>query len=259
MRNLFDLTGKVAVVTGGANGLGADHVKGYAFYGADVAIIDLPGVDFSKSVASVEAFGRKVKTYECDVTNEAKVKETVEQIVKDFGKIDILLNNAGVGVGGEITTMDLARWNRTLEINVTGYMLMCKYVVPHMKEAGYGKIVMMASADAFIGEKNPLLQRTPYQTSKGAVVALVQSLGCYLAQFGITVNGIAPGTIRTDQSETTLLRHQWFVDHYESKSPQNRFGDREEIIGTVIYLSSDASSHTVGRVIITDGGYTLNS
>ncbi|MGI6508326.1 MAG: SDR family NAD(P)-dependent oxidoreductase [Saccharofermentanales bacterium] len=147
--------------------------------------------------------------------------------------------------------MDLARWNRTLEVNVTGYMLMCKYVVPHMKEAGYGKIVMMASADAFIGEKNPLLQRNALPDVKGAVVALVQSLGCYLAQFGITVNASLPGTIRTDQSETTLLRHQWFVDHYESKSPQNRFGNREEIIGTVIYLSSDASSHTVGRVIIT--------
>jgi len=258
MKNLFDLTGKVAVVTGGTKGLGLESAKGYAFYGADVAVIDLPDADSTEIVSEIEKLGKKVKVYGCDVSNEDNVKETVESIIADFGKIDILLNNAGIGVGlGDIFSLEREKWDKSISVNVTGYMLMCKYVAPHMRDAGYGKIVMMASADAFLGDKNPLRQRLSYQVGKGGVVAMVQALGCYLAQYGITVNGIAPGTIPTDQSRPTLMANKDFVKMYETRSPQSRFGEQDELVGTVIYLSSDASSHTVGRVIIVDGGLQL--
>lgn len=257
MKDLFNLKGKVAVVTGASSGLGRSAALAYAEYGADVAVL---GIDINKLddvKEEIEKKGRKAIAIKCDVTNEEEVKSAVKQIIKEFTYIDILLNNAGVAVPGGVETLKEEDWDKSFNVNVKGMYLMSKYIIPGMKERKYGKIVNIASVNAIIADKNDVFIRHSYNASKAAVLGLTTGMACSYAKYGITVNAIGPALFKTGMTENTLFKSEEFLNGYNMLNPSSRPGKEGELNGTVLYLSSDASSYTQGQFIVVDGGGTL--
>ena len=257
MKDLFNLKGKVAVVTGASSGLGRSAALAYAEYGADVAVL---GIDINKLddvKEEIEEKGRKAIAIKCDVTNEEEVKSAVNQIIKEFTHIDILLNNAGVAVPGGVETLKEEDWDKSFNVNVKGMYLMSKYIIPGMKERKYGKIVNIASVNAIIADKNDVFIRHSYNASKTAVLGLTTGMACSYAKYGITVNAIGPALFKTGMTENTLFKSEEFLNGYNMLNPSSRPGKEGELNGTVLYLSSDASSYTQGQFIVVDGGGTL--
>ena len=256
--NLFDLTGKIAVVTGASSGLGADAAKAYAEYGADVALF-ARRKDVLESVASdiEKTTGRKTLAVECDVSKEDDVKKAIEEVISHFGKIDILLNDAGVAVPGTVEQLTVESWDKSMDINVKGMFLMAKYVIPYMRKQKYGKIVNIASVNAIVADKPMELARHVYNTSKAAVRGLTMGMAASYGVDNITVNSIGPGLFETEMTKDTLFKAQAFMKMYKDLDPQSRAGCKGELNGTVIYLSSDASSYVTGQHIIVDGGFSI--
>ena len=257
MKDLFNLKGKVAVVTGASSGLGRSAALAYAEYGADVAVL---GIDINKLddvKEEIEKKGSKAIAIKCDVTNEEEVKTAVNQIIKEFTHIDILLNNAGVAVRGGVETLKEEDWDKSFNVNVKGMYLMSKYIIPGMKERKYGKIVNIASVNAIIADKNDVFIRHSYNASKAAVLGLTTGMACSYAKYGITVNAIGPALFKTGMTENTLFKSEEFLNGYNMLNPSSRPGKEGELNGTVLYLSSDASSYTQGQFIVVDGGGAL--
>lgn len=255
--NLFDLTGKVAVVTGASSGLGAQAALCYAEAGADVAILARRVEKLEEVKENILKTGRRVLAVECDVTNEESVKKAVNKVLEEFGHIDILLNNAGVAVRGGVDSLSIEDWDKSFNTNVKGMFLMSKYVVPGMIMQQYGKIVNVASVNAIIADKSDTFIRHSYNASKAAVVGLTKGMACSYAKHGITVNAIGPGLFETGMTENTLFKSEEFLNGYNMLNPSNRPGRRGEVNGTVLYLSSDASSYIQGQFIVIDGGAAL--
>jgi len=254
MKNLFDLTGKVAVVTGASSGLGADAAEAYAQYGADVALLARRKEKLEETAKRVEALGRKALSVTCDVTDEESVSQAIEQVIAEFGKIDILLNNAGVAVSGAVDQLSLEAWNKALATNMTGIFLMSKYVIPHMKANGGGKVVNIASINAVIADKVPELARHSYNATKAGVRGLTMGMAASYGMDNITVNSIGPGLFESEMTENTLFKHEGFMAAYNMQSPMGRPARRGELNGTIIYLSSDASSYVNSQHILVEGG-----
>lgn len=254
---LFDLTGKVAVVTGASSGLGALAARAYAEAGADVALL-ARRIDHLKEVeAAIEAQGHRALSVECDVTQEEEVKAAIAKVKEEFGRIDILLNNAGIAVRGGVDTMTEADWDRSMDVNVKGIFLVSKYVVPLMKEQKYGKIVNTASVNALIVDKQDMFIRHSYNASKAAVVGLTRAMAGSYGQYGITVNAIGPGLFESEMTRDTLFKSEEFLKGYNHQNPTGRPGREGELNGTILYLSSDASSYVQGQFILVDGGAAL--
>ena len=254
MANLFDLTGKVAVITGASSGLGADAALAYAEAGADVALLARRGEKLNEVKAGLEKTGRKILAVGCDVTKEDSVQAAVGTVLKEFGHIDILLNNAGIAVRGGVDSMSVEEWDRSFDTNVKGIFLVSKYVVPQMKERGYGKIVNIASVNAVIADKNDTFIRHSYNASKSAVLGLTKGMACSYARYGITVNAIGPALFESEMTAGTLFKSEAFLQGYSAMNPAGRPGNKGELNGTVLYLSSDASSYVQGQFIVVDGG-----
>lgn len=257
MENLFDLTGKVAVVAGASSGLGKDAALAYAKAGANVALLARRAEKLSKVKEEIEIIGRKVIAVVCDVTNEESVKDAIEKVLDTFGHIDILLNNAGVALHGGVDSMTTKEWDKSFDTNVKGVFLTSKYVVPQMKERGYGKIVNVASVNAVIADKNDVFIRHSYNASKAAVLGLTTGMACSYAKYGITVNAIGPALFESEMTAGTLFKSEKFLNSYNMINPAGRPGNKGELNGTILYLSSDASSYVQGQFIIVDGGASL--
>lgn len=255
--NLFDLTGKVAVVTGASSGLGAQAALCYAEAGADVAILARRVEKLEEVKENILKTGRRVLAVECDVTDEESVKKAVNKVLEEFGHIDILLNNAGIAVRGGVDSLSVEDWDKSFNTNVKGMFLMSKYVVPGMIMQQYGKIVNVASVNAIIGDKSDMFIRHSYNAGKAAVVGLTKGMACSYAKHGITVNAIGPGLFETGMTENTLFKSEEFLNGYNMLNPSNRPGRKGEVNGTVLYLSSDASSYIQGQFIVIDGGGSL--
>lgn len=255
--NLFDLTGKVAVVTGASSGLGADAARAYAEYGADVALLARRLDRLESLAAEIGKTGRQALPVACDVSDEASVKAAVNTVTARFGKADILLNDAGMALPGTVEELEAEEWDRAMAINVKGMYLMCKYIVPHMRRQMYGRIVNVASINAVIGDKNPQLARHVYNASKAAVRGLTTGMAASYAMDNITVNSIGPGLFESEMTENTLFKHEEFMKLYNMLSPAGRPGRRGELNGTIIYFSSDASSYVTGQHILVDGGTSI--
>lgn len=244
-------------MTGASSGLGADAARAYAAYGADVALLARRKERLESLAAELSGQGVRALPVECDVTDEQQVKAAVEVVIKEFVKIDILLNDAGVAVPGGVETLSADDWDKSMNINVRGMFFMCKYVIPGMREKRYGKIVNIASVNASLADKAPELWRHSYNASKAAVRGLTIGLAASYAADNITANSIGPGLFESEMTENTLFKHEGFMKMYDALTPASRPGNKGELNGTIIYLSSDASSYTTGQHIIVDGGFSI--
>ncbi|MGE4354343.1 MAG: SDR family NAD(P)-dependent oxidoreductase [Oscillospiraceae bacterium] len=253
---MFDLSGKVAVVTGASSGLGADAALAYAEAGANVALLARRKAKLDEVVKKITATGHDAIAVECDVSKEESVKAAVEEVIKHYKKIDILLNDAGVAQGGSVETLTVEQWDKSMNINVKGDFLMCKYVIPHMKAQKYGRIVNIASVNAVLADKPESLVRHVYNASKAAVLGLTKGLAASYAQYGINVNAIGPALFSSEMTENTLFKHEAFMNMYNSLCPASRPGAKGELNGPLIFFSSDACSYVTGQFLIVDGGFS---
>lgn len=253
MNNLFDLTGKVAVITGASSGIGAQVAKAFAEQGADVALLARRYDRLEALSKEIEDTGRKAIPVKCDVTKEEEVIAAVEKILATFGKIDILMNNAGVASMCSVDLLEESEWDRVIDTNLKGVFLMSKHVVKHMKERKYGKIINTASICGIVGSKHAPLHA--YNASKGGVINLTKGLATSLAQYGITVNGIGPALFETEMTKGSLFEGN-NLKLYNQVCPVGRPGNPGELNGAAIYFASDASSYTTGQTLFVDGGWS---
>jgi len=249
---LFDLTGKSALVTGGSKGLGQAMAAGLASAGADVVVTSRHADEAASSAAEIAAqHGRRALGLQADVACPEDCQAMVERTLAEFGKIDILINNAGINIRGPIETLSYEQFRQVQQINVDGVWLACRAVVPHMKQARYGRIINIASTLGVVGLEN----RTPYASSKGAVVQMTRTLGLELAAFGICVNAICPGPFLTPMNEP-IAQDEHTMKFIVGAVALGRWGQMEEIQGAAIFLASDAASYMTGSLVAVDGGWT---
>ncbi len=250
--DLFDLRGRTALVTGASKGLGRAMAVGLARAGADVALCarNLPDLEASK--AAVEALGVRAGVFRMDVLRRASVQEAVAAVAKDFGKIDILVNNAGVNV--RKTTLELSEeeWDLVLDTNLKGYFLVAQAVAPHMIRQGRGKIINMASIFGTVGMNNQLA----YASSKGGIVMMTKVMAIEWAKQGINVNAIGPTYFETPLVATLRNDPERFR-FINERTPMGRWGQPEELEGTLVYLASRASDFVTGQTLYVDGGWTI--
>jgi gluconate 5-dehydrogenase len=255
--NVFELKGKIAVVTGASSGLGKDAAIAYAKEGANVCLLARRAEKIEDLAKETESLGVKAIALKCDVTKEEEIKTAVEAIINRFGRIDILLNNAGIAVRGGVDTLSEEDWDKSMDTNVKGIYLVSKYVIPIMKNQNYGKVVNISSINALLADKSDIFIRHSYNASKAAVLGLSKGMAASYAKFGITVNSICPGLFESEMTEDTLFKSQEFLKSYNMLCPASRPAKKGELNGTILYFSSDASSYVTGQHIVVDGGLSI--
>ena len=249
--DLFKLDGQVALIIGGNRGLGLAMAKAMAEAGASICIAARSIKENEEAAQKIkELYGVDCMSAICDITSEESVHKTVKQTVERFGKIDILINSAGINIRGSIEELSLDDFNKVQQINVTGSWLACRAVVPFMKKNGYGRIINIGSMLSVTA----IPERTPYATSKGAILQLTRSLAMELAKENINVNTILPGPFATDLN-LPLTNDPEKYNAFISKIPMGRWGELFEIGGIALYLASGASSYATGGCFSVDGGW----
>ncbi len=252
VKRLFDLTGRVAIITGGSIGLGRQMAEGLAEMGANLVLCARKAERCQAAVEELQQLGIQTMSLACDVRNQTSIQELVDATVSQFGKIDILVNNAGVSWGAPAEEMRLEDWNRVIETNLTGSFLCAQAVGRIMIRQGRGKIINIASV-AGLGGAPPELPAIGYHASKGGVIAFTKDLACKWAIHNIQVNAIAPGWFPTHMSSRVIERHkELFLSHI----PSRRFGNEHDLKGAAVFLASDASNYVTGHVLVVDGGQT---
>ena len=253
MSGPFGLDGRTALVTGANRGLGRAFAQALAEAGADVVVVGRHEDRNQQAATEIaDSTGRRTTVVTGDVTQADDVRRIVAAAVEAHGGIDVLVNNAGICYHRPTLEVPDEEFDEVFDVNVAGVWKMCRAVAPHMIDAGRGSIVNVGSISAMIVNR-PQLQAS-YNASKAAVHQLTKSLAAEWAPYGVRVNAIAPGYVKTEMApvDEPRFRRQWIED-----APMQRYATPEEIAPSVVYLASDASSFTTGSVLVTDGGYTV--
>lgn len=246
----LDLNGKTAVVIGGSSGIGRALAIGLAQAGADVIPSARRAQEVAAAASEIERLGRRTLHITCDVTSESSLHQLLQEALRAFGKVDILVNSAGIAK--RLPTLELSDqdWDAILDINLKGVLHACKIFGRHMVERRYGRIINIASLSSFLG----LFQSAAYAASKGGVLSLTRTLAVEWAPEGVCVNAIMPGVFRTALNQKLLdgtPRGQEFL----VRTPMQRFGQVEELVGAAIFLASDSAGFVTGATIPVDGGF----
>lgn len=248
----FDLTGRAAIITGGSKGLGYAMAAGLASAGADVLLVSRNGAEAESSAELIRsAHDRRAHGFSADVTNPEQVDRMIEAAIGHFGRLDILINSAGINIRGPIESLSLDQFNQVMNTNVTATWLSVRAALPHLKKSPAGRIINIASALGLVG----LAGRTPYTASKGAIVQMTRTLALELSSNNVTANAICPGPFLTEMNRS-------IADTEDGKkfvvgaTALKRWARLEEIQGAAIFLASDAASYVTGSMLAVDGGWT---
>ena len=250
--NFFDLSGKVAIVTGGSRGLGRSMALALADGGAHVIIIDILIFQAKEVAKEILRKGVESLAIKADVTKPREVQEMVSQVMKHFGRIDILVNNAGINIIASAESFRPKDWDKVLSINLKGVFLCAQAVGKVMIKQRKGKMINIASIAGMVGTPH---HAVAYNSGKAGVINLTRALAIEWGQYHINVNAIAPGMIETDLTRKRLENKE-YSNYWVDRTPLRRIGKPEDLIGAVIYLSSQASDWLTGQTIVIDGGYT---
>ena len=250
---MFDLSGKVALVTGASSGIGRASALALAAQGARVVVASRRLDQLQALVAEIKNHGHDALAAQMDVTKKPEVEGAVAAAVKAFGRLDILLNNAGVAEFAPFLDLTEAQWDKTIDTNLKGYFLAAQAAAREMAKNRWGRIIMISSiASAGVGVGFP--QIAHYCASKGGVIGLTEALADELAPMGILVNAIGPGVIKTDMTHD-MLKDPKQAEALLSRAPMKRAGTPEEIAAAVVYFASDEASYTTGTTLYVDGGW----
>jgi len=250
MKNLFDLTGKRALITGGVHGLGMAMAKGLGDAGAELIINNNEPEMLAKAKAEYEAAGYKVSTYVFDVTNDKEVEASIEQIENEVGPIDILINNAGIIKRIPMEDMEAEDFRLVIDIDLVGPFIVSKYVGRKMIARKEGKIININSMMSELGRNSV----SAYAAAKGGLKMLTKNMATEWAKHNIQTNGIGPGYFATSQTAPIRVDGHPFNEFILKRTPANRWGDPEDLAGTAVFLSSKASDFVNGQIIYVDGG-----
>jgi NAD(P)-dependent dehydrogenase (short-subunit alcohol dehydrogenase family) len=263
MDNLFDLTGRVAIVTGGGGLLASEHAIALSNYGAMVVLADVNKEKCDAAVAKLSVNNIDVVSKSCDVTLKESWEKFLEEMMNEFGKVDILVNNAGFTNQSRSASFDasfenfpIEDWNAIMNVNLTGTFLGCQVIGKQMLQQGKGSIINMASLYGMVSPNHRMYpgtgitQPVAYSVSKHGVIGLTKYLATLWAAKGVRVNALTPGGIYNDHQ-------QLFLERFQQLNPIGRMSDKTELQGAIVYLASDASSHVVGHNLVVDGGWTV--
>ncbi len=246
----FDLSQKIAVVTGGTSGIGRALSLGLADAGADVIATARRQQQVDETAAEIEARGRQTLRVASDVGDRESLEKLLAAVMERYGKVDILVNCAGIIKRTPTLDLSESEWTNILNINLTGTLRACQVFGRKMLERGYGRIVNIASLNSFVA----LSEVAAYAASKAGVASLTRSLAVEWSKKGVTVNAVAPGVFRTDLN-AQLLDSTARGQELLMRTPMGRFGKTEELIGAVVYLASDSASFVTGQILVVDGGF----
>lgn len=248
---MFSLNGKTVIVTGATKGLGHAMAKALAKAGAGIVVVSRSPEDCARVAAEVEDAGGKALACSCDITDSASIENLVAKTLDHFGRIDVLVNNAGTSVTKPAEDLTPDDWDKVFNTNLRGVFLLSQAVGKQMIRQKGGKIINIASVLGLVGNKGTL----PYTSGKGGLIQLTRGLAMEWARHNILVNAIAPGYVVTDMNRETL-EDGHVMGALLSKIPLKRFGSADEIAGAVVFMASDAASYMTGSVLTMDGGWT---
>ncbi len=251
--SLFDLTGRAAIVTGGSRGLGVSFARGLAKAGCNLTIAARNLEQLREVAADLEQYGGKVLAVQADICDAAQVEAMVEQAVHAYGKLDILVNIAGISAVADAENMDENQWQSVLDTNVTGLFRCAQTAGRRMIEQGSGKIVNIASMYSFTGAS--FVPQVSYVTSKAAVLGMTRELAVEWAPKGLQVTALAPGFYRSDQTVWAFEDNKELGEKLLARVPMGRLGALEELEGTIVYMCSRAADYMTGQALILDGGF----
>jgi NAD(P)-dependent dehydrogenase (short-subunit alcohol dehydrogenase family) len=254
VKKLFDLSGKVALITGGSRGLGLQMAEALGEMGARLAITARKAPELEEAKAHLAALGIEALTVVNDLQSTDAVRPMVEQVLQRLEKIDILINNAGAAWGAPAEDHPLDAWHKVLNLNLTAIFLLSQTVGKlSMIPRRYGRIVNIASIAGLVGTEPGFMPTIAYNSSKGGVVNFTRSLAAEWARYNITVNAIAPGVFPSKMSQVMIDHSQQYI---VQQTPLKRLGGPEDLKGVAVLLASDASAYITGQTIAVDGGYT---
>ena len=249
--DLFNLEGRTAIVTGGASGLGRQMAMGLAEMGSNIVICSRKLERCQKTAGEIESLGVRALAFRCDLNKEEEIEQVVQGTIKEFGKIDILVNNSGRTWGAPVEEVRIEDWKKVIDLNITGTFRFTQKTGREMIKQRNGKIINIASYAGLFGSDPEYLDAIAYNTSKGAIITFTKDLAVKWAKYGIRVNAIAPGWFVTDMTKWSReSKGQKILDRLLIK----RFGEEDDLKGAIVFLASRASDYVTGHILSVDGG-----